>query len=95
MSTLVIKKYQNRKLYNPETKSYVTLKDIAVQIGLGREVQVVENSTGSDITGSTLLRAIVEYETDYSQQAPMFADIIKAGGLSKYVSGLTPKKDTV
>jgi polyhydroxyalkanoate synthesis regulator protein len=64
----------------------VTLKDIAVQVGLGRNVQVIEAKTGDEITGSILLRAIVEYEVDeLNSKAPMFVDIIKAGGIANYV----------
>ena len=88
--TKVIKRYANRKLYDTETSSYVTLNDIAQAVASGREVQVIDNTTKSDITAVTFLTAIIstETETDLTGQAGSLAEILKAGGLSKYVAAL-------
>lgn len=54
---LVIKKYKNRKLYNPEISSYVTLSDIEKLVKERSDLKVI-NEHGVDITGETLLQAI-------------------------------------
>lgn len=54
--TIVIKKYQNRKLYNTETSKYVTLVEIQEMIEKGLDVQVLSNESGKDITGEILLK---------------------------------------
>lgn len=58
----VIKRYSNRKLYNSETRQYVTLDDIGEMIRLGEEVQVVDHDTGADLTAVTLAQVIFEQE---------------------------------
>lgn len=84
----VIKRYANRKLYDTETSKYTTLKEIVALIASGREVQVVDNVSKADITGSTMLMALVETEQDLSGQVPTLRGILQAGGLSKYLESL-------
>ena len=45
-----IKKYANRKMYDVTTKSYVTLEDIAKLVEEGEEIQIIDNSSGEEIT---------------------------------------------
>jgi len=85
----VIKKYANRKLYDTNESKYVTLKEIAASIASGQEVMVVDNVTKGDITGPTLLSAIVETEQDLAGQTTLLRDIVKAGGLTKYLGSLS------
>jgi len=59
---LDIKRYQNRKLYNTETKKYITLRGIADLIQQGVEIQVRDHSTGEDITALTLTQIILDQE---------------------------------
>ncbi len=61
-SPKIIKRYANRKLYDTERSSYVTLEDIAVMIKAGEEVQVVDNKSGEDLTSVTLAQIIFEAE---------------------------------
>jgi len=84
----IIKRYANRKLYDTEDSKYVTLKQIVESIAAGREITVIDNVTKEDITGVTLLSAIVETEKDLSGQVLTLSAILKAGGLSKFVESL-------
>jgi len=59
---LIIKRYPNRKLYNTESKKYITLDGIADLIREGKEVQVIDNATGEDLTALTLTQIILEQE---------------------------------
>jgi polyhydroxyalkanoate synthesis repressor PhaR len=92
----IVKRYANRKLYDTEESKYVTLKDIAGVILSGRQVQVVDNRTKTDITGQTLLQALVETEVEAANHPDALHSIIRAGGLTKFVAGvLTATKPTV
>lgn len=62
-STLLIKRYASRRLYNTETSDYVTLDDIAGFIRDGREVQIVDLKSGDDLTRQYLLQIIAEHES--------------------------------
>ena len=58
----VIKRYQNRKLYDTQQSCYVTLEDIAKMISGNEVVFVVDNKKKKDITSSTLTQIIFEAE---------------------------------
>jgi polyhydroxyalkanoate synthesis repressor PhaR len=60
--TVVIKKYANRRLYNTEASSYVTLEDLANMVRQGRDFVVYDAKTGDDITRGVLTQIIVEEE---------------------------------
>ncbi len=57
---VVIKKYANRRLYDTSTSRYINLEDIAALVRNGKDVQVVDASTGEDLTRVTLTQIIVE-----------------------------------
>ena len=57
---IVIKKYANRRLYDTSNSRYINLEDIAALVRNGKDVQVVDASTGEDITRVTLTQIIVE-----------------------------------
>jgi polyhydroxyalkanoate synthesis repressor PhaR len=59
---IVVKKYANRRLYNTETSSYVTLDDLAAMVRAGRDFVVYDAKTGEDITRGVLTQIIVEQE---------------------------------
>ena len=50
---VVIKRYQNRKLYNTNTSTYVTLESLANLVKAGNSLQVIDNKTKNDITNKT------------------------------------------
>ena len=59
---LTIKRYPNRKFYDTEEKRYITLDDISSRIREGREVQVIDQGTGEEITSVVLTQIIFEQE---------------------------------
>jgi polyhydroxyalkanoate synthesis repressor PhaR len=59
---VVIKKYANRRLYNTETSTYVTLDDLAAMVRGDRDFVVYDAKTGDDLTHSVLTQIIVEQE---------------------------------
>ncbi len=65
----IIKKYQNRRLYDVATSSYLIFEDIKQLIVDGEKIQVID-SKGNDITKSVLLQIILEEETN---GIPMFS----------------------
>jgi polyhydroxyalkanoate synthesis repressor PhaR len=60
---VVIKKYANRRLYNTETSTYVTLEDLAGMVRSDRDFVVYDAKTGDDLTHSVLTQIIVEQES--------------------------------
>lgn len=78
----LIKKYPNRRLYDTQTSTYITLADVK-QLVLAQEVfQVVDAKTGTDLTRSILLQIILEEESAGAPMfsAPMLAQIIRFYG---------------
>jgi polyhydroxyalkanoate synthesis repressor PhaR len=67
---VVIKKYANRRLYNTETSSYITLDNLADMVHRGRDFVVYDARTGGDITRSVLTQIIVEAEARGSHLLP-------------------------
>jgi polyhydroxyalkanoate synthesis repressor PhaR len=56
----VIKRYANRKLYDPQASQYVTLEELAEMIRAGREIAVTDATTGEDLTAMVLAQIILE-----------------------------------
>ena len=67
---VVVKKYANRRLYNTETSSYITLENLAEMIRGGRDFVVYDAKTGEDITRGVLTQIIVEEESKGSALLP-------------------------
>jgi polyhydroxyalkanoate synthesis repressor PhaR len=61
-SPVVIKKYANRRLYNTQTSSYVTLDHLCEMVKEGVDFEVRDARTGEDITRSVLTQIIFEEE---------------------------------
>ena len=59
---VVIKKYANRRLYNTETSTYVTLDDLAAMVRSDRDFVVYDAKSGDDLTHAVLTQIIVEQE---------------------------------
>jgi polyhydroxyalkanoate synthesis repressor PhaR len=59
---VVVKKYANRRLYNTESSSYITLDNLADMVRQGRDFVVYDAKSGDDITRSVLTQIIVEEE---------------------------------
>jgi polyhydroxyalkanoate synthesis repressor PhaR len=60
---VVIKKYANRRLYNTDTSSYVTLDDLAEMVRAERDFSVHDAKSGDDLTHAVLTQIIVEQES--------------------------------
>jgi polyhydroxyalkanoate synthesis repressor PhaR len=56
----LIRKYGNRRLYDTTARSYVNLDQIAQMVRDGDEIQVVDATTGDDLTRGILTQIIVE-----------------------------------
>ncbi|WP_416908218.1 MAG: polyhydroxyalkanoate synthesis repressor PhaR [Polymorphobacter sp.] len=68
---VIIKKYANRRLYNTETSSYITLEHIAQMTREGRDFQVFDARTGEDITRSVLTQIVMEEENGGQTMLPV------------------------
>ena len=64
MAVRVIKKYPNRRLYDTEISSYITVEDVRQLIVDGEDFEVRDAKTGEDLTRSILLQIIAEHEQD-------------------------------
>jgi polyhydroxyalkanoate synthesis repressor PhaR len=67
---LVIKKYANRRLYNTEKSTYVTLDHLARMVRNGEDFVVQDAKTGEDITRSVLTQIIFEEEAKGQNMLP-------------------------
>ncbi len=91
----VIKRYQNRKLYDTQESSYVTLDEIARMIKNGDDIRVIDNKTKNDITASTLTQLL--YESERKAKTQPSVDLLKTiirngdGSFSGYITGNIPE----
>jgi polyhydroxyalkanoate synthesis repressor PhaR len=60
----IIKKYPNRRLYDTEISSYITIEDVRQLIVDGEDFEVRDAKTGDDLTRTVLLQIITEQEQD-------------------------------
>jgi polyhydroxyalkanoate synthesis repressor PhaR len=68
---VTIKKYANRRLYDTESSTYITLDRLAQMVREGREFAVVDAKTGEDITRQVLTQIIVDEESRGSTMLPL------------------------
>jgi polyhydroxyalkanoate synthesis repressor PhaR len=68
---VTIKKYANRRLYDTESSTYITLDRLAAMIREGRDFEVVDARSGDDITHQVLTQIIVEEEARGSTMLPV------------------------
>ncbi len=67
---VIVKKYANRRLYNTESSSYITLENLAEMVRAGRDFVVYDAKSGDDITRAVLTQIIVEEESKGSAMLP-------------------------
>lgn len=90
---VVIKKYANRRLYNTETSTYVTLDDLAAMVKGERDFVVFDAKSGDDLTHSVLTQIIVDQESRVGTQTllsvPFLQQLIRfyGAGIEKMVPG--------
>ena len=68
---IIIRKYANRRLYNTEISSYVTLEDLCNMIKKGEDFVVRDAKTKADITKSVLQQIIFEQENKGANLLPV------------------------
>jgi polyhydroxyalkanoate synthesis repressor PhaR len=78
ISERLIKKYPNRRLYDTQTSSYITLSDVKQLVLDNEEFTVIDAKTEEDLTRAILLQIILEEE---SNGTPMFS----SGALSQII----------
>ena len=71
----IIKRYQNRKLYDTHESTYVTLDEIAKMIKGGEDIRVIDNKTKNDITAATLTQLL--YESERKAKTQPSVDLLK------------------
>jgi len=81
IATRLIKKYPNRRLYDTQTSSYITLQEVKAFVVAGEVFKVVEAKTNEDLTRSILLQIILEEE---SGGVPMFSEVALANIIRFY-----------
>jgi polyhydroxyalkanoate synthesis repressor PhaR len=69
--TVIIMKYANRRLYNTETSSYITLDHLAAMTREGRDFKVVDAKSDEDITHNVLTQIIMEEESRGETMLPV------------------------
>ena len=81
---IIIKKYANRRLYNTDTSSYITLDDLAKMVRENVDFHVLDAKSGDDITHTILTQIIVEEESHGSHMLPVsfLRDLIRMYGNS-------------
>lgn len=72
---VIIKKYENRRLYDTTNSRYINLDEIAGMVREGREVQVLDAATGEDLTRLVLTQIIVENAKEPDSTFPL--DILR------------------
>jgi len=68
---VIIKKYANRRLYNTESSTYITLDYLAGMVREKREFKVVDAKSGEDITHNVLTQIIMEEESRGTTMLPV------------------------
>lgn len=68
---IVIKKYENRRMYDTSRSRYVNLEDLAALIREGADVQVLDAKTGDDLTRVILTQIITEDAKDQPTGLPL------------------------
>lgn len=88
----IIKRYQNRKLYDTFQSCYVTLEEISQIIREGNEIKVIDNKTKNDITYMTQLQLLADQERKSTKpgDTELLKRVIRAteGTLTGYIRGL-------
>lgn len=102
-----IKKYANRKMYDTTDKTYISMDKLSELIKSGKEVSIIDNTTGEDLTSSIVSQLIArdKKSKDKVVSSRLLIDLLRKGGdtltdyAKKYVSlwqgALTMAEDEV
>src|ERR1700739_2250774 len=88
--TILLKKYENRRLYDVTNSRYVNLDDVAGMLQRGDDVRAVDAATGEDITRLILTQIIVEGAKTPDSGFPLdiLRDMVIASGRASQESAL-------
>ncbi|HEV2134869.1 MAG TPA: polyhydroxyalkanoate synthesis regulator DNA-binding domain-containing protein [Terracidiphilus sp.] len=88
--TILIKKYENRRLYDASNSRYVNLEDVAGMVQRGDDVRVIDVATGDDITRLVLTQIIVEGAKTPESGFPLdvLRDMVMASGRASQESAI-------
>jgi polyhydroxyalkanoate synthesis repressor PhaR len=77
----LIRRYENRKLYDTARRRYVTLEELARLVGSGEDVHVEDQRTGEDLTAMVLAQVILEGIKERTTRIPgqVLARLIRLG----------------
>jgi polyhydroxyalkanoate synthesis repressor PhaR len=86
---VLIKRYANRKLYNTESSRYITLKGISELVREGRDIRVIDNESGDEITPVVLSQILVDDQKqkgdpDAEMHGRVLSELIQRGGDTLY-----------
>jgi polyhydroxyalkanoate synthesis repressor PhaR len=70
-STIIIKKYPNRRLYDTKNSNYVTLSQVADLIKSGHQIKVMDAKNEEDVTAFILTQIIMEHAKENSLSLPV------------------------
>jgi polyhydroxyalkanoate synthesis repressor PhaR len=68
---VIIKKYANRRLYDTESSSYITLERLAEMVRQKRQFKVIDAKSGEDLTRGVLTQIIMDEESRGSTMLPV------------------------
>ncbi|MEA3035617.1 MAG: hypothetical protein QOH04_1382 [Sphingomonadales bacterium] len=68
---VIVKKYANRRLYDTESSSYITLERLAEMVRQKRQFKVLDAKSGEDITRQVLTQIIMDEESRGSEMLPL------------------------
>ncbi len=81
---ILIKRYANRKLYNTESSRYITLKGISELVREGKDVRVIDNESGDEITPIVLSQILVDDQKQNRDNTALpgtlLTELIQRGG---------------
>jgi polyhydroxyalkanoate synthesis repressor PhaR len=94
---IVIRKYENRRLYDTANSRYVNLDEVAALIREGADVQVVDARTGEDLTRLILTQIILEdakgrefaLPSDILRQLVIASGQVSQEGMANYFKAVT------
>jgi polyhydroxyalkanoate synthesis repressor PhaR len=65
-----IKRYDNRKLYEPAERRYVTVADVGAMVAAGDDVHVEDQKSGQDLTSQVLAQFLLDQLKDRTASIP-------------------------
>jgi polyhydroxyalkanoate synthesis repressor PhaR len=80
--SIVIKKYPSRRLYDTHNKCFLTIRQLGNMIRGGKNVTIIDNESGEDITKSVLTQVVMEAEKSNQDILPvnLLHQLIRSSG---------------